>query len=393
MTAAGIARPLDPGRILVIKLAALGDFVQAFGPFAAIRAHHPGAAITLLTTPPYAELARLSPWFDAVWIDGRPAWSDPAAIWRLFRRLRGAGFARVYDLQTSARTSRYRWMVGRGAEWSGIARGASHPHANPLRDLMHTAERQREQLEMAGITAFPTPELGWLEADVADLGLPPRYALLIPGASPLRPGKRWPVGHFAALAAGLDHPVAVARRRRRWRRRSWPPRRAASTSPAAPATRHWARSPAGRNSRWATTPDRRIWLPRPAARRWRCSGRKATRRCVPRGARRWRCCSGRAWRGWRWPRRARRWRACWRGEARRAAKSRRPERARRQVHVSGCWFRYPVWSPAGLDAGEGWKTRGVDRGPMVRPRPMLVPHRPVGRCGSRLRRRRGSPWR
>jgi len=196
-------------RILVIKLAALGDFVQAFGPFAAIRAHHPGAAITLLTTPPYAELARLSPWLDAVWTEGRPAWSDPLAIWRLYRRLHGAGFTRVYDLQTSARSSRYRWLVGRGAEWSGIARGASHPHANPRRDLMHTIERQREQLEMAGIRDFPTPDLGWLDGDVAALGLPPRFALLVPGASPARPGKRWPVGHFAALAAGLDRPVAV----------------------------------------------------------------------------------------------------------------------------------------------------------------------------------------
>ena len=196
-------------RILVIKLAALGDFVQAFGPFAAIRAHHPGAEITLLTTPPYAELARQSPWFDVVWADGRPAWSDPAGMIRLFRRLRGAGFARVYDLQTSARSSRYRWMVGAAAEWSGIARGASHPHANPQRDLMHTMERQREQLEMAGISHFPAPALGWLDGDVGALGLPPRFALLVPGASPARPGKRWPAGHFAALAAGLDLPVAV----------------------------------------------------------------------------------------------------------------------------------------------------------------------------------------
>lgn len=196
-------------RILVIKLAALGDFVQAFGPFAAIRAHHPGAEITLLTTPPYAELARLAPWFDRVWTDGRPAWSDPAAIWRLARRLRSAGFERVYDLQTSARSSRYRWLVGRGVEWSGIARGASHPHANPRRDRMHTVERQREQLEMAGITDFPAPDLGWLDGEVADLGLPSRFALLVPGASPTRPGKRWPAGHFARLAAGLDLPVAV----------------------------------------------------------------------------------------------------------------------------------------------------------------------------------------
>ncbi|MDO9709117.1 glycosyltransferase family 9 protein [Paracraurococcus lichenis] len=197
------------GRILVIKLAALGDFVQAFGPFAAIRAHHPAARITLLTTPPYAELARRSPWFDEVWTEGRPAWGDLPALWRLARRLRGAGFDRVYDLQTSARSSRYRWLVGPGAEWSGIARGASHPHANPRRDLMHTLERQREQLEMAGIAEFPPPDLAWLDADVSAFGLPERFALLVPGASPGRPGKRWPVARFAELAAGLDRPAVV----------------------------------------------------------------------------------------------------------------------------------------------------------------------------------------
>ena len=198
-----------PERILVIKLAALGDFVQAFGPFAAIRAHHPAAEITLLTTPPYAALARRSPWFDRVWEDGRPAWTNLPAVWRLARRLRAAGFARVYDLQTSARSSRYRAFVGRRVEWSGIASGASHPHANPARDLMHTAERQREQLEMAGIDDFPPPALDWLDDDIGGLGLPPRFALLVPGASPGRPGKRWPADRFAALAAGLDVPVAV----------------------------------------------------------------------------------------------------------------------------------------------------------------------------------------
>ncbi|WP_431272572.1 glycosyltransferase family 9 protein [Dankookia sp. P2] len=112
-------------------------------------------------------------------------------------------------MQTSTRSSRYRWVLGRGVEWSGIGRGASHPHANPRRDLMHTVERQREQLAMAGIADFPMPELGWLDGDVSGLGLPPRFALLVPGASPARPGKRWPARHFATFAAGLDLPVAV----------------------------------------------------------------------------------------------------------------------------------------------------------------------------------------
>ncbi len=195
--------------ILVIKLASLGDMVQAFGPFAAIRAHHPDAEITLLTTPPYADLARRSGWFDRVWEDGRPGWRDLPAIWRLARRLSGAGFDRVYDLQTSSRSSRYRWFVGPRAEWSGIARGASHPHANPARDLMHTVERQREQLEMAGVTQFPAPEMGFLDADIGSFGLPDRFALLIPGASPGRPAKRWPEALYAALAARLDLPVAI----------------------------------------------------------------------------------------------------------------------------------------------------------------------------------------
>lgn len=196
-------------RILVIKLAALGDFAQAFGPFAAIRAHHPGARITLLTTRPYAPLARMSPWFDEVWEDGRPSWTDIPAVLRLARRLRSARFDRVYDLQTSSRSSRYRWLVGSRAEWSGIAPGCSHPHANPRRDFMHTVERQREQLEMAGVTAFPDPDLSWLDADLSRLGLPDRFALLVPGASPGRPLKRWPAERFGALAAGLGMTAVV----------------------------------------------------------------------------------------------------------------------------------------------------------------------------------------
>ncbi|TPG55651.1 lipopolysaccharide heptosyltransferase family protein [Roseomonas nepalensis] len=198
-------------RVLVIKLGALGDVVQAFGPFAAIRAHHPGAEVTLLTTPPFAELARRSPWFDRVWDFGRPRGADWSGRLSLLRALAGGRFERVYDLQTSPRSSRYRLLVGRRAEWSGVARGASHPHDNPGRNAMHTVDRQREQLRLAGITDFPPPDLSWLEADLAGFGLPPRFALLIPGASPSRPGKRWP--GFPALAAALARaglPAVVA---------------------------------------------------------------------------------------------------------------------------------------------------------------------------------------
>jgi ADP-heptose:LPS heptosyltransferase len=192
--------------ILVIKHGALGDLVQAFGPFAAIRAHHPGVPITLLTTRPFAGLMQKAPWFDSVAVDDRPPWWNLLAWRSLGQRLAGAGFGRVYDLQTSDRSSRLflaMRLYGARPEWSGIAPGASHPHANPNRDAMHTADRQREQLAMAGITAFPAPELGWLAADAARFGIPAPYALLVPGSAPHRPAKRWPAEHYGALAAQL----------------------------------------------------------------------------------------------------------------------------------------------------------------------------------------------
>ena len=191
-------------RILVIKLGALGDFVQAMGPAAAIRRHHPGAEITLLTTAPYAPLGRTAPYFDRVWIDDRPSfWRNPIGVWQLSRKLRSGRFDRVYDLQTSDRSSLYfrLFRAGRQPEWSGIARGASHPHANPQRDFIHTIERQADQLRFAGIEDVPLPDLSWLDADLSAFGLDPNgFVLLVPGGAAHRPEKRWPIENFIQLA-------------------------------------------------------------------------------------------------------------------------------------------------------------------------------------------------
>jgi ADP-heptose:LPS heptosyltransferase len=202
--AASHARMERP-RILVIKLGALGDFVQAMGPAAAIRAHHADATITLLTTAPFAELARRAPYFDEVWIDERPGLLAPRGIAALRRRLRQAGFTRVYDLQTSGRSSSYFHLIGPGArpQWSGIARGASHPHDNQRRNFMHTMDRQADQLRRAGIATVPPPELGWAASDIARFSLPERIVVLVPGGAAHRPAKRWPVGHYGELAAAI----------------------------------------------------------------------------------------------------------------------------------------------------------------------------------------------
>jgi ADP-heptose:LPS heptosyltransferase len=200
------AEPLaSAGRVLVIKHGALGDLVQSLGAMAAIRRHHPAAPITLLTTAPFAEFTGRCPFLDEVWVDQRPGLSDPLGLLRLRRRLRGAGFARVYDLQTSDRSSGYFRLMGPGGrpEWSGIAPGCSHPHSNPDRDRQHTLERLAEQLRMAGIPHVPEPDLSWAEEPVTGFDAARRFALLVPGGSAHRPEKRWPVASYAALAAGL----------------------------------------------------------------------------------------------------------------------------------------------------------------------------------------------
>ena len=200
-------------RVLVIKLSALGDVVLGFAAMRRIREAHPEAEITALTTPPYAELIAASPYVDRAEDDGRPR--GVRSTWRMIERLRAAGYDRVYDLQTSRRSSGYFHLLRPDPpEWSGIARGCSLPHRNPDRDRMHTLERQAEQLRDAGIwpdaptapATAPPPDLSWMveEGSEAAFGATPPYALLVPGGSPHRMDKRWPAGRYERLALELS---------------------------------------------------------------------------------------------------------------------------------------------------------------------------------------------
>jgi ADP-heptose:LPS heptosyltransferase len=204
-----------PARILVIKLSALGDVVQAFPAFDRIRAAHPLAHITLLTTAPYAGLAAAGPWFDAVDADGRP--TSLAATLALVGRLRRRRFGVVYDLQGNDRTNAlFQALRPFPPRWSGVAFGCALPHRNLDRMRMHTLERQAEQLRDAGIWAdaptapgtAPAPDVSWLLARAPDVPAeavaePRPVALMVPGAAPHRPAKRWPADRYANLARRL----------------------------------------------------------------------------------------------------------------------------------------------------------------------------------------------
>lgn len=191
--------------ILVIKLGALGDVVLATAAFRAIRAHHETARITLLTTRPYAAFLGASPYFDEVWCDARPKLWNLPAVAVLRARLRAGRFDRVYDLQTSDRTGWYFRLMGPGRRpaWSGNVAACAFPHCGPARETMHTVERQRAQLALAGVAATGLPDLSWVAGDDARFAAFRDAVLLVPGGAAHRPEKRWPVGHYTAIAHRL----------------------------------------------------------------------------------------------------------------------------------------------------------------------------------------------
>ncbi len=188
--------------ILVIKLSALGDFILSLGAFQAIRAHHPGARMILLTTGPFRNLAEASGCFDAVWIDDRPPLWRPDRWIALGRRLRAARFDRVYDLQRSDRSGWYFRLAGR-PEWVGAVAGCAYRYVPPPGPARHIAEREAAQLAAAGVGPIEAPDLSFFDADLGRFALTPPTALLVPGSAPHRPAKRWPAARFAALAQAL----------------------------------------------------------------------------------------------------------------------------------------------------------------------------------------------
>ncbi len=187
-------------QIVVIKLSALGDFIQATGAFADIRAHHKNDYITLLTTKNFAKFAEKSGYFDAVKIDERqPFWK----FWQmsdLFGWLQDVDM--IYDLQGQSRTKWYQFFSGQ-QNWSGPIKGIYWPDRNPLRRHQHAFDMFQAQLRQCAVPATHSLDMRWAAEPVpADVEKDLKKAKgkkigIIAGCSPQHPQKRWP--HYAEL--------------------------------------------------------------------------------------------------------------------------------------------------------------------------------------------------
>jgi ADP-heptose:LPS heptosyltransferase len=187
----------QPSKILVIKLSALGDFIQNLGIMRAIRAHHPDAHITLLTTAPYAQIAEKSGYFNEILIDSRPKFYQ-LGVWVKLKNILNCGsFSRVYDLQINDRTALYYKLFTKKPDWIGAL------VKNDRDKIGFAFDRHKKMIEAVGIKNITLDQMEWMQDDLSKFNLQKPYALIVPGCAPTRPEKRWPASYYIAVCQQL----------------------------------------------------------------------------------------------------------------------------------------------------------------------------------------------
>jgi len=189
--------------ILIIKHGAFGDVILAGGAMEAIRKNHKNDYIICLTTHSFKNLLEGSPWFDKVVVDIKPKWNNIKGWLNLLFFFHKYKFKKVYDLQTSYRSNFYFFIFFflKNVDWSGIAYGSSYRHNNPERKLMHTLDRQKDQLKIANIEYNHHPNWRWLANNYKNTSIIPnnKFIILVTGAARHRLNKKWPQDRYASL--------------------------------------------------------------------------------------------------------------------------------------------------------------------------------------------------
>lgn len=212
----------EPRRILVVKLADLGDLLLSEPALRSLRQGYPRARIDVLTTPHAAELLPLldpsyhpitfsKGLFDAPRMAARPdrAWLSL----RLALRLRRARYDMViilHHLTTSFGALKYRALArSTGApRVVGLDNGRGDFLSSGAQDLgfgvWHEAEYMLAvALVAGGVVVDPAPALLPPIGLRLPFELPDEYVALYPATGPYSSARTWPAARFAALAREL----------------------------------------------------------------------------------------------------------------------------------------------------------------------------------------------
>ncbi len=193
--------------ILIIKHGALGDVVLSMNAIFSIYHHFNKTNITVLTDSKYAEIFKKIPFIKNIKIDNRPSYFFFLDHFKLIYWFYNNKFDWVFDLQTSKRTNIYFFIFSlfKKFNWSGIAKKCSHPHLANNRKKLHTIDRQKEQLKLAGINKFVQPNWSFLNLNFSKFKKNKPYAIIVPGGSKHRLNKRWNFAYFLEIIKFLDN--------------------------------------------------------------------------------------------------------------------------------------------------------------------------------------------
>ena len=224
-----MSQTAEDDRILLIRLSAIGDVIQALIGLAALRAGRPDARIGFLVEDRAASLVRDHPDLDRVHVFPRKAWQSGLLA------APGAVVGEAASFVSDLRRERYRVAVDLQGNLKGgvLSRLSGAPRRIGLAPGVGKEGNHRFQTEWLSLPTAPlprvqrvfallaplsvggpvgTPRVPVTEGDrelaagfLAEAGLPRgSVAILHPGTSKFGEYKRWPAERFGELAERLD---------------------------------------------------------------------------------------------------------------------------------------------------------------------------------------------
>ncbi len=191
--------------ILIIKHGSLGDIAQASGAIQDIYENHKDHNLYIMTSKPYVELYKKSPFIKDVIMDKRLSRFNLIYLYLLMRKIKKLKFVKVFDLQNSSRTSFYKKVLfpnSNNNSWSSSETTLPSNTTKEEFDKLSVLERFDHQLKTSGLNTKHTlkPNFDWSCSEISEINSKfklGKYIILFPFCSPHLNLKKWP--HYNEL--------------------------------------------------------------------------------------------------------------------------------------------------------------------------------------------------
>ena len=191
--------------ILIIKHGSLGDIAQASGAIQDIYENHRDHDLYIMTSKPYIDLYKKSPFIKDVILDKRLSRFNLIYLYLLMKKIKKLKFVKVFDLQNSSRTSFYKKVLFPNSNYNSWSSSQTTLPTNTTKeefDKLSVLERFDHQLKTSGLETKHTlkPNFDWSCTDISQINSKfklEKYIILFPFCSPHLHLKKWP--HYNEL--------------------------------------------------------------------------------------------------------------------------------------------------------------------------------------------------